>query len=265
MNYKEILSATEQIVRSVGEDVERKRREGALVVEAKGHNDFVTQMDKYSEQQLVAQLERLLPEAGFITEESTRTERAEVYNWIVDPIDGTTNFIHGVAPYCISVALAEGDKIVVAVVYEMVHSEMFTASLGGGAFLNGRPICVSDAQTVDQSLLVTGFPVYDLSRADKFLSAIEDLMHNVHAVRSIGSAAADLAYVAAGRYDAFFEYSLKPYDVAAGALLVTEAGGKVTDFAGGDNYLFGREIIASNKHNYGEFAQIVASHMCNTK
>lgn len=261
MNYKDICNQVRDLVYNVGHEIEKARTEKALIVEAKGHNDFVTQMDKYSEKLLVEGLEKILPEAGFITEESTRTDRGEVYNWIVDPIDGTTNFIHNVAPHCISIGLTEGETIIVGVVYEMVHDEMFTASLGGGAYLNGNQIHVSNAQNLSQSLLITGFPVFDLSRAKEFLSAIEELMHYVHGVRSIGSAAADLAYLACGRYDAFFEYNLKPYDVAAGCILITEAGGKLNDFRGGNNYLFGREIIATNGRNHNEFANLIAKHM----
>lgn len=261
MNYKEICNSVELLARTVGDKIQQLRAEGQLVVEAKGHNDFVTQMDKLSERMLVDGLAKIVPEAGFIAEESTRTDRGAVYNWIVDPIDGTTNFIHGVAPYCISIGLAEGETIVVGVIYELVHREMFTAWKDGGAYFNGTRIHVSEAPTVSQSLLITGFPVYDLSRAKEFLGALDELMHKVHAVRSIGSAAADMAFVAAGRYDAFFEYNLKPYDVAAGCILVSEAGGKICDFRGGNDYMFGKEIIATNSKNHCEFAEIVARHM----
>lgn len=253
MDYKILSQQVAELAKEVGAKLMQYRKENAVQVEVKGKHDFVTQMDKYSEKLLVEGLSKLLPEAGYIAEEGTRTDRGEIYNWIIDPIDGTTNFIHGVPPHAISIALMENDKIVVGVIYELCGKELFSSSLGGGAYLNGEQIYVSKTPTVGDSLVSTGFPYSNFERMQQYMKLFMHLTHNSAGLRRHGSAATDLAYVAAGRFDAFFEYDLKPYDVAAGVLLVTEAGGKVADFAGGENYIFGREIVATNGIIFDEF------------
>lgn len=253
MDYKILSQQVAELAKEVGAKLMRYRKENAVQVEVKGKHDFVTQMDKYSEKLLVEGLSKLLPEAGYIAEEGTRTDRGEKYNWIIDPIDGTTNFIHGVPPHAISIALMENDKIVVGVIYELCGKELFSSSLGGGAYLNGEQIYVSKTPTVGDSLVSTGFPYSNFERMQQYMKLFMHLTHNSAGLRRHGSAATDLAYVAAGRFDAFYEYDLKPYDVAAGVLLVTEAGGKVADFAGGENYIFGREIVATNGIIFDEF------------
>lgn len=215
-------------------------------VETKGLHDFVSYVDKEAEKSLVAGLKKILPTAGFIVEEGTETKRGKQFNWIVDPLDGTTNFIHGLSPFAISIALMEGTEIVVGVVYEVSLDECFYAWKGSHAFLNGREIRVSDALAVKNSLVATGFPYYDYDRIAPMLKSLEYFLRHSHGVRRLGSAATDLAYVACGRFDAFYEYSLHAWDVAAGALIVQQAGGKVSDFKKGDDYLFGSEIIATN-------------------
>ncbi len=237
------------------------RAENVLVVEEKGHNDFVTQMDKFSERLLVEGLAKIVPEAGFIAEESTRTDRGEHFNWVVDPIDGTTNFIHGVPPFAISIALMEDNAVVVGVVYELFAKELFSSWKNGGAYLNGTRISCSKVQSVPQSLVATGFPYNNFSLLEKYMRSLNYFMEQSHGVRRLGSAATDLAYVAVGRYDAFYEYDLKPYDVAAGSLLVTEAGGKVCDFNCGDNYIFGREMVAAANGVFPEFSALVKSFL----
>lgn len=226
-------------------------------VETKSLHNFVTYVDKASEQQLVARLQELLPEAGFIVEENTIDKQGESLRWVVDPLDGTTNFIHGVPVFSISIALLEGNDILLGVVYEINQDECFWAIKGQGAFLNGEPIRVTQAPTVHDSLLATGFPYYDYSRLEKYMKLFTWCLRNSHGVRRLGSAAVDLAYVACGRFDGFFEYSLSPWDVAAGTLLVREAGGQVTDFSGGDNPVFGKEIIATNKLIFDELLEKV--------
>ncbi|MEE4178198.1 MAG: inositol monophosphatase family protein [Bacteroides sp.] len=215
-------------------------------IESKGIHNFVTYVDKTAEKQLVEGLQKLLPEAGFIVEENTIDKQGESLQWVVDPLDGTTNFIHGVPVFSISIALMKDKEILLGVVYEINQDECFWAVKGKGAFLNDEPIRVSEAPTVNDSLLATGFPYYDYSRLDQYMKLFTWCLRNSHGVRRMGSAAVDLAYVACGRFDGFFEYSLSPWDVAAGALIVREAGGLVTDFCGGDNPVFGREIIATN-------------------
>jgi myo-inositol-1(or 4)-monophosphatase len=184
-----------------------------------------------------------------------------IYTWIVDPLDGTTNFMHGLPPYSISIALSEQGKIVAGVVYIVTSDEMFTATIEGGAWLNGSRISVSAASRIEDSLIATGFPYKNFSRLGSFMGALEYFIRNTHGVRRMGSAAVDLAYVACGRFDAFFEYNLNPWDVAAGALLVKEAGGMVSDFSGDGDNVNGAETIASNSLLYDNFKKIVGTFM----
>ncbi len=248
INYLRTLCAEVGIIaRNTGEFIRKEvDRLQLSQVETKSLHNFVTYVDKTAEEQLVEKLQALLPEAGFIVEENTIEQQDKEYQWIVDPLDGTTNFIHRVPVFSISIALMHRKEIVLAVVYEINHNECFWAVKCGGAFLNNEPIKVSKAATVHESLLATGFPYYDYSRLDQYMELFTWCLRNSHGVRRLGSAAVDLAYVACGRFEGFFEYSLSPWDVAAGSLLVQEAGGKVTDFSGGDHFVFGREIMATN-------------------
>jgi Archaeal fructose-1,6-bisphosphatase and related enzymes of inositol monophosphatase family len=218
-------------------------------IETKGMHDLVSYVDKQSEQQIISALTELLPESGFIAEEGTSTKRGERYNWVIDPLDGTTNYIQGVPIYAVSIALLDGDEIVLGVVYEAGRGECFYAWKGGGAFMNGKPIHVSQRSDIQDVLLATGFPYSDFSRMDDYMKFLSWAMKTARGVRRLGSAATDMVYVACGRFDAFWEYDLKPWDVAAGAIIVTEAGGKISDYSNGDNFLFGREIVASNNTN----------------
>jgi myo-inositol-1(or 4)-monophosphatase len=239
----------------------RKERENFSydLVEIKGLNDLVSYVDKTSEKIIVEKLALLKPEAGFIVEENTLTERKE-YNWIVDPLDGTTNFIHGINCYAVSIALAHENDIIAAVVYEVSRDECFYAEKGKGAFLNGKAIHVSSRKTLSESLIATGFPIYNFTRIDAYLKCLEHLMRNTHGIRRIGAAAADLCFLACGRVDAFFEYNLSPWDVAAGALIVKEAGGTVSDFCGGNDWLFGKEVCCSNGHLEKEFSELIRKY-----
>lgn len=229
-------------------------------VEVKSSNSFVSYVDKEAEKQLVTGLEKLLPQAGFIAEEGTKDTIGPVYNWIVDPLDGTTNFIHNIGCYAVSIALKKNDDIVLGVVYEVNQDECFYAWLGGGAFLNGQPISVSPHTALEHTLIATGFPYYNYERAQAYLEFLGHLMHKTRGIRRLGSAATDLAYVAAGRFDAFYEYGLNAWDVAAGALLVQEAGGIISDFNGGQDYIFGAEIVATNKHLQSQFLSDLQSY-----
>lgn len=215
-------------------------------IEHKGFNDLVSYVDKQAELLLVEGCGKILPSAGFITEEGTNTEKSDEYNWIIDPLDGTTNFTHGLPIFSISVALMQNEKIVLGVVYEINRDEFFHAIEGMGAFCNGDPINVSENRQLKDSLLATGFPYANFAGMDAYLSILNSLMQCTHGLRRMGSAAVDLAYVACGRFEGFFEYNLNSYDVAAGALIVKEAGGAVSDFSGGNDYIFGREIVAAN-------------------
>lgn len=227
---------------------------------SKAPMDFVTRIDKESEQQLVNGLEKLIPEAGYIAEEGTSTKVGEQYNWIIDPLDGTTNFIHGVIPFCISIALKKDEELVLGVIYDPLQKECFYAWKNGGAWLNGQAIRVSTKNLLNQSLIATGFPYTDFSLIDEYMSSLRDIMTKTHGVRRLGSAAMDLAYVACGRYDAFYEYHLKPWDVAAGTVLIQEAGGAVCDFRGENDYLFGQNYVATNGLIHQEFMNLIMAH-----
>lgn len=259
MNLEQICQEAVKIARETGTHIRNRRLNNAPDITIKGKNDYVTNMDKLSEEMIVERLLPLVPDAGFMAEEGTRAGVRPVYNWIVDPIDGTTNFIHGLSPYSISIALKEHDEIIVGVVYEMGANECFYAWKNGGSWLDGIKIVVSPTSSVADSLIATGFPYNNFSKMEGYIASLRHLMQNSRGIRRLGSAATDLAYVACGRFDAFYEYNLKPHDVAAGSLLVTEAGGEVFDFNGEKNHIFGGEIIASNKNTATEFFNIIHS------
>jgi myo-inositol-1(or 4)-monophosphatase len=246
MNLQEITSEVSALARQTGEFV---RNAAATFnrdsIEYKGLNDMVSYVDKESEIRLVEGLKKILPEAGFIAEEGTgeKTDNQE-FAWIIDPVDGTTNYMHGVPVFAISIALQQNDKIISGVVYEINRDECFAAWLGGGAYLNEKPIKVSSAKHLKDSLIATGFPYYDFELMENYINILKELMQKSHGLRRFGAAAVDLVYTACGRFEGFFEYNLKPWDVAAGTLIVQEAGGFVADFKGGNDFVFGRELIA---------------------
>jgi myo-inositol-1(or 4)-monophosphatase len=233
--------------------------------ESKGLNNFVTYVDKGSEKMLIEKLTPLIPEAGFIAEEGTSVKKGLKYNWIIDPLDGTTNFLHNVRPYAISIGLMEDDEVIAGVVHEVSGNETFTAWKDGGAWLNGRRIHVSDTPKLSGSLVATGFPYNLFDRLTPYMNLLTYLVKNTHGVRRLGSASIDLAYVACGRFDLFFEYDLKIWDIAAGILLVREAGGKFSDFSGNMTGLSGDETLASNALIYYEILEIIGNFMKDKK
>jgi myo-inositol-1(or 4)-monophosphatase len=237
--------------------LEERKRFNTSTVEHKGHNDLVSYVDKHAEAIIVEGLTELLPEAGFIAEEGTSLKKGERFEWIVDPLDGTTNFIHGVPCFCVSIALYENGQPVLGVVHELNQRECFYAWKDGGAWMNGTRIRVSNTATLADALIATGFPYHDYDRMEPYMKVFDHCMRYTRGLRRLGSAAADLAYLAAGRFDVFYEYGLNPYDVAAGVVLVQEAGGTVTDFSGGNNHTFGREIIASNSLLHPPFLDVL--------
>ncbi|UOR00104.1 inositol monophosphatase [Hymenobacter sp. 5317J-9] len=228
-------------------------------IEHKGLHDLVSYVDQETERRLVAGLRELLPTAGFITEEGTAglDSQAEEFTWIIDPLDGTTNFVHGLPVYSISVGLLHGQELAVGVVHEVSRDESFRAVRGGGAFCNDVPMHVTDISDLHSSLIATGFPYKDFGKMEPFLQILGAFMNRSHGVRRLGSAAVDLAYVAAGRCEAFFEFNLNSYDVAAGILLVREAGGHVTQFLTDGDPLFGREVVASNGHLHAQVQAVI--------
>jgi myo-inositol-1(or 4)-monophosphatase len=234
------------LVQRVGEFIAQHLGQVAEI-EVKALNSLVSFVDRQAEQQLVEGLRQLLPESVFLTEEETVAQASGQWQWIVDPLDGTTNFLHQIPFFSISVALRRGEDLVMGIVYEVNRKELFYSWEGAsGVFLNGKPVACTQRQTLSESLLATGFPYYDFAHTQHYIQLLQDLFPRTRGLRRLGSAALDLAYVACGRFDAFFEYSLAPWDVAAGSFLVRQAGGIVTDFQGGTDYLFGRSIVAGN-------------------
>ena len=232
-------------------------------IESKGLHDMVSYVDKESEQLLVAGLKELLPTAGFVTEEGTvaNTEASQTeYRWIIDPLDGTTNFIHGLPCFAVSVALARGNEPVLGVVYEVSRDECFRAAHGHGAFLNEQPIRVSTADKMDNTLIATGLPFYKFNHLEAYLRILTEYMQGSRGLRRWGSAATDLAYVACGRFDSYFEFNINSYDVAAGILLVREAGGRVTQWLADGDPVFNRETLATNGLVHDEMQAVLRRH-----
>lgn len=253
MNYNEICLQTCEIAKEAGQFIREQLHEiSSEKIESKGLHNYVTYVDKTTEQMIVKKLRQMIPEAGFIVEEGTIIKTGDKYNWIVDPLDGTTNYIHGLPPFAVSIALQEDDEIVVGVIYEVSKDECFYAWKGSKSFLNEKEIHVSMADKVTDSLIATGFPYQDYKHLDKFMLTVEYFMKQSHGLRRLGSAATDMAYVACGRFDAFYEYGLNPWDVAAGVIIIKQAGGEVSDFMGGNNFIFGGEIMAANAKIFQE-------------
>ncbi|MEI8115208.1 MAG: inositol monophosphatase family protein [Bacteroidia bacterium] len=262
MNLEILCTQVQELAREVGGFIfEERLKFTSDDIIHKGKSDMVTYVDKTAEAKIVAALQVLLPDSGFIAEEGTAEDNGEKYRWVIDPLDGTTNYIHGISPFAVSIALMENQEIVMGVIYEISLNEMFYAWKGSRAFLNGKEIHVSTAATTANSLIATGFPYYDFSKLDHYLEAMNFFMRNSHGMRRLGSAASDLAYVAAGRFEGFYEHALHPWDVAAGIIIIQQAGGKVCDFNGGNNYLFGGEMIACNANYFDEFYEIVHKHL----
>ncbi|MCE2847017.1 MAG: inositol monophosphatase [Sphingobacteriales bacterium] len=227
-------------------------------IQHKGLNDFVSHVDRNSEGILVEGLKNLIPEAGFFTEEDTLNTGLKEWTWIIDPLDGTTNFIHGIPAYCVSVGLLYNHIPVVGIVHEVTSDNCYYAWKGGGAYLNGSLISCSTVGDLSEGLLATGFPYTDFKNTQAYLETLERCLRSSRGVRRIGSAALDLAYVAEGKFVAFFEQGLKPYDVAGGIVMVEEAGGTVSGFYSGDNALFDGRIVASNGPVHGQLIRLIS-------
>lgn len=225
-------------------------------IEVKSPNQLVSYVDITAEKMLVEGLGKLVPEAGFITEENTITKVSDKLNWIIDPLDGTTNFMHGIPVFAVSIALQKGDETLLGVVYDVCNDSMYYAD-ETGAFCNGVPIKVSQNENLNKSLLATGFPYYDFDGMENYMNVLKELMQHTHGLRRLGSAAIDLAYVACGKFEGFFEYGLNPWDVAGGTYIIKQAGGKVTDFKGGNDFIFGKTIVAANPKIYEPFYNII--------
>jgi len=262
MNLEKLCEEVCQLSKTVGKFI-KEQKISIDDIEVKAKNSLVTFVDKTAEKMIVDRLEALIPASGFITEEETSTKIGEKYNWIIDPLDGTTNFIHSVPCFCVSIGLRRDNELILGVIYEINLDELFYAWEGSKAYLNGKEIHVSNTSTLENSLVATGFPYSDYEKQKEYMLLFQDLMKSSRGLRRLGSAAVDLAYVACGRYDAFYEYSLNSWDVAAGTFIVKQAGGVVTDFSGGDKYLFGKELIACNEIIYKDFLDKVALYFDN--
>jgi myo-inositol-1(or 4)-monophosphatase len=233
-----------------------------LTVNTKNPNDFVTEVDLAAERVIIDTLLEAYPGHGILAEESgsTRGAKDSEYVWIIDPLDGTTNFIHGLPTYAVSIALAHRGQVQQAVVYDPARNDLFYASKGRGAFLNDRRLRVSKRIRMAEALIGTGFPFRKGDDFRRYMAIFEQVMQQCAGLRRPGAAALDLCYVAAGWYDGFFETGLQPWDMAAGALLVSEAGGLVGNFTGEADFLHQREVIAGNPKIYGQLVQILAPH-----
>lgn len=245
MDYKGICLEVCEIAREAGHYIAIERKQFSTErIEYKGAQNLVSYVDKTAEKMIVERLKRLLPESGFITEEETETAVSQHFTWIIDPLDGTTNFVHGLPPYCVSIGLMEGSEMVVGVVYEVTLDELFYAWKGSEAWLNGQKIHCSACEKLDNALVAVGFSYASNETMERHLAQIAFFQRSSNGVRRIGSSTADLVYVAAGRFDVFFQTRLSPWDVAAGALIAERAGAVVTDYEGGGDYVFGTGIVA---------------------
>lgn len=236
-----------------------------VAIEEKGLNDLVSYVDKTAEERLVAGLSEILPQATFVTEESTIENKISEYYWIIDPLDGTTNFLHGIPHFSISVALIYNEKPIIGIIHDVMRSECYVAVTKQGAFLNDEPIKVSQSQNILTSVLGMGFPYSQYGSMEKVAKALHYFLYKARGLRRMGSAALDLAYVAAGRLDGFYEVNLNAWDVAAGICIVKEAGGIVQDFSGKKNYLYGKEIIATNPNIEKELQGLVYDFYIDTE
>lgn len=242
---KETLALCEEVGAFIGKELEGF---DLSRIEQKGSSsNLVSYVDKESEKKLVDRLSKLLPGSGFLAEEGTDQKGVNDYTWIIDPLDGTTNYLHGLPIFAISIGLQRNEKTILGIVYDVSQRTSYHAIEGGPAFCNEKEIHISSITTLEESLLATGFPYYHSEKKEDYLEIIKLFLEKTHGIRRLGSAAMDLAYVASGKLEGFFEYNLKPWDVAGGAFLVQQAGGTVTDFSGGSNFLYGGELCAAGK------------------
>ena len=231
-----------------------------LTVESKSQNDFVSEVDRIAEAAIIEVLREAYPQHGILAEESGLKETTSEYQWIIDPLDGTTNFLHGFPQYCVSIALSVKGVLTHGVIYDPTRNELFTASRGGGAFLNDRRIRVSKTLNLKDAMLGTGFPFKEFAGIDQYLALFKELTPKCAAIRRPGSAALDLAYVACGRYDGFWEIGLSPWDMAAGALMIKEAGGLVTDYAGEEKFMDRGSIVTATPKIFPALFKTVQAH-----
>jgi myo-inositol-1(or 4)-monophosphatase len=257
-----MLNTAVKAARRAGSIINRATRNlDIVVVREKAANDFVSDVDREAEQAIIGTLREAYPAHAILAEESGASGTSSEFRWIIDPLDGTTNFLHAFPQYCIAIALEHRGVITQAVVYDPAKNDLFTASRGRGAYLNDTRIRVSKRQHLKSALVGTGFPYGELVHLEPYLGMLRDVMKGSCAVRRAGSAVLDLAYVAAGRLDAFWQIGLARWDMAAGSLLVTEAGGLVGDLEGNEAFMESGSMLAGNPKVFGEMLRLLAPHL----
>jgi myo-inositol-1(or 4)-monophosphatase len=259
--HDELLQTALAAARAGSEVLRRYFRTADLDIRRKGQNDFVTQADHESEAAVLAEIRRAFPDHRILAEEGggAGTGHGE-YQWLIDPLDGTTNFLQGLPVYCVSVACRRGDELLAGVIQDPEGDNVFSAMAGGGARWNDRPMRVSSRDGLEGSFLATGYPFRALSTLDIYLDIFRDVFRQSKAIRRCGSAALDLAYTAAGVYDGFFEFRLSPWDIGAGILMVREAGGRVTDLDGGDRSFQGGNVLAGGSAVHHGLLEVAKRH-----
>ena len=258
--YADLLAGAVAAAEAGADRLEPYFRQGGLDARWKGKNDLVTRADNESEEAILAEIRRRFPDHSILAEEGGASGGQGDYQWIVDPLDGTSNFLQGLPIYCVSVACRHGDELVAGVILDPQGGNRFSAARGAGATWNGAPMRVSDAPGLAGGFVATGYPFRSKATLDLYLAAFREVFQHVRSLRRCGAAALDLAYTAAGVYDGFFEFRLSAWDIAAGALLIREAGGTITDLDGGRRYLETGNVIAGGAAVHGELLTVVARH-----
>ena len=257
-----MLNIAVKAARRAGAIINRASQDiGTLTIKSKNYNDFVSEVDIAAERVIIDTLKDAYPNHGFLGEESGSSENQSDFIWIIDPLDGTTNFLHNFPQYCVSIALQHKGEITQAVIYEPNRNDLYTATKGRGAFLNDKRIRVSKCDKLQQSLIGTGFPFRDFKHLDTYLAMFKSMLQKTSGIRRPGSAALDLAYVANGSLDAFWEIGLSPWDIAAGALLVQEAGGIISNLNGKEGWLESGNVLAASPKIYDAMVETLAPHL----
>lgn len=257
-----MLTIAVKAAREAGKIINRASQDvGAIKIQTKTYNDFVSDVDRAAEQAIITVLKNAYPDHGFLGEESGESNQQADNIWIIDPLDGTTNFLHSFPQYCISIALQQKGVLTQAVIYDPVRNDLFTATKGRGAFLNDKRIRVTNRAKLQDSLIATGFPFRDFTHLETYLNMLRDMIKKTTGIRRPGSAALDLAYVAVGWVDGFFEINLSAWDIAAGGLIVQEAGGIVGDFEGNESWLKTGNIVAANPKVFAQILQTLSPHL----
>jgi myo-inositol-1(or 4)-monophosphatase len=257
-----LLTIAVKAARRAGSIINRATRNLDMVTfKEKAANDFVSEIDGEAEQAIIRTLREAYPDHSILAEESGASGKSTEHQWIIDPLDGTTNFMHGFPQYCVSIAYRHRDVTSHAVIYDPSRNDLYTASRGRGAYLNDQRMRVSKRPHIRSSLIGTGFPFRQIAHLDAYMAILRDIMENSAGVRRPGAAALDLAYVAAGRMDGFWEFGLSPWDMAAGTLMITEAGGLVSDLAGEQRWLDTGNIVCGNPKIFVELLQTVTRHL----